>query len=203
MKQAAGWESSVTLRRWAAIAACAACPCAWAQADSAPIDMLAAAPEALPARLEVSTLRLPRLDGLDPGSSGPRLNLSLLPPRRSGLGLAVGMGGFAPPPGVAGQPTPASMNLDVGLHWRHTTDDNYQVDVTAWRRINPQPDAYSLVQLRQPTTYVARVELNLNSARRKGLVADRGFLGLQLENSARISLRRKNGGTMLYYRLKF
>ena len=36
-----------------------------------------------------------------------------------------------------------------------------------------------------------------------GLVAERGFLGLQLESGARITVRRSGGKPMLYYRSKF
>lgn len=189
---------------WVLAAACAACPSAWSQAiDSAPADMVAAAGASDgAARLQVSATRFPRIEGLDSATSGTRLDLTMLPPRRSAVGVAFGMSGFEPPPAIAGQPAAASLNFDLGVHWRHTTDANYQVDLTAWRRMNTQPDAYTMIQQRLPSAYVARVELNLNGQRR-GLVADRGFLGLQLESGARIGLRRKDGGTMVYYRVRF
>ena len=53
-------------------------------------------------------------------------------------------------------------------------------------------DAVDLVQARQPT-YGARVEMQLGSLPQRGFVADRGFLGLQLEGGARITVRRSGG----------
>jgi hypothetical protein len=191
----------------AVLAACAACQCAVAEPADAPVVSMETASmgargENLP-RIEVSRSTLPRLEGLDGGTSGPRLDFTVLSPQRSSVGLAFGMSGFAAPQPPAGQPANL-MNLDVGLRWRHTTDSNYQVDVAAWRRMSPQPDAYMLVQSRQPTAYLARVELNLGgTTTRSGLVAGRSFIGLQLESGARISLKRKDGGTMLYYRTRF
>jgi hypothetical protein len=156
----------------------------------------------LPPRVQVTQTQLPRLDGLDSNTSGPRLDMTVLPRRLTGFGLALGMSGFQPPQAALGPSTSPSTNFDVGVHWRHTTDSNYQVDVAAWRRMTPQPDAYTLIQQRQAPTYMARVELNL-SGKGSGLMAERGFIGMQLEGGARVTLGRKNGGTMLYYRTKF
>jgi hypothetical protein len=155
------------------------------------------------ARLEISTTNLPRLDGVD-GATGPRLDLTLLPPRRSTMGLALGMTGvFAATTitgaGLAPAPQPA---VDVGLHWRHTLDGHQRIDITAWRRMAQQPDAYTLVQSNEPA-YGARVEFNLNSARKTGLVADRGFIGLQMQGGGRFTVRRKDGRPMIYYRTRF
>jgi hypothetical protein len=91
-------------------------------------------------------------------------------------------------------------NLDIGLHWRYTLDSNYRIDVKAWRRW-VTPDAIDLVQSRQ-NIYGARVEMQI-AAPRSGLVADFGFLGLQLEGGARLTLRRHSGGPMVYYRDSF
>jgi hypothetical protein len=205
MKLATHRESGATYRLLMVAATCAACHAAFAQqADPvmASVDTaaLAARTESMP-RLEVTRSTLPRLEGLDSSTSGPRLDLTLLPPRRS-VGLALGMSGFQPQQPLAGQ-LPPSMNFDVGLTYRHTTENNYQLDFTAWRRVPQQPDAMTLVQQRMQPTYLARVELNLSGGSRSGLVADRGFLGVQLENGARISLKRKDGGAMVYYRKKF
>lgn len=188
-----------------ALAAGAAAEPALAQVEVAQLD-----PAVLPraeqqqARLEISTFALPRIDGLDGGFASQRVDVTLLPPRRTAMGLAMGMSGIfalANPTGAGLAPTP-QLALDVGLRWRHTLDSNQRIDITAWRRVTPQPDAYTLVQARQPT-YGARVELNLNSARRSGLVADRGFLGLQLESGGRFTVRRKDGRPMIYYRTRF
>lgn len=187
-----------------ALAGAGSCACAWAQDEViAQLD-----PSALPhrveqpARLEVSATTLPRLDGLE--ASRPRLDMTLLPPRRSAVGLAVGMSGLFQQPAAAGAGlppgTPAAM--DVGVHWRHTLDSNQRVDITAWRRVAQQTDAMLAPHL-EPT-YGARVELNLGPQRRSGFVMDRsGFLGLQLQSGARISIKRKYGGPMIYYRSTF
>lgn len=209
MEVAARRESPVSPRLLVAMAACALCHAAFAQQQtdlvvtSADTGTLAMRNESLP-RIEVTRSTLPRLEGLDSTTSGPRLDLTVLPPRRS-FGLALGMSGFQPPPQqlIGSQPAP-SMNFDVGVTYRHTTENNYQVDFTAWRRMPSQPDAMTLVQQRMQPTYLARVELNLGSGGSgKGFVAERGFLGVQLENGARISLKRKDGGAMVYYRKKF
>jgi hypothetical protein len=120
------------------------------------------------------------------------------------MGLAVGMSGVFAPPAVTGAGlAPATQPaVDVGLHLRHTLDGNQRIDITAWRRMPQQPDAYSLAQADQPT-YGARVELNLSSQRKSGLVADRGFVGFQLESGGRFTVRRKDGRPMIYYRTRF
>ena len=205
MKPATYRESGVFTRMLVVAGACAACHGAFAQqADFtiAAMDSAALVPrsETLP-RVEITHSSLPRLESQDGPMGGSRLDLTVLPSRRS-LGLALGMTGFQPQQPVAGQ-FAQPFNVDVGLTWRHTTDGNHQIDVSAWRRVTPQPDAWTLIQQRQPT-YVARVEYSMAGAGAKsGLVADRGFLGLQLENGARISLKRKDGGAMVYYRKKF
>lgn len=182
---------------------CLAAPAAWSQEAIETADA-AAAGEA-PLRLEVTAATLPRFDPVDAASSASRLDLALLPPRPSAVGLALGMSNLPPQNpqmaaalGGAGRP-----NLDVGVHVRHTLDSNHQIDVTAWRRMTQQPDAHTLIQQQQPR-YLARVEMNLNNSRKKTpLLADKGFLGVQLDSGARLSLRRKNGGPMLYYRNTF
>lgn len=153
-------------------------------------------------QLELSGTVLPRFDNTDGSTHTSRLNLTWLPPRRSALGLAVGMSSpygssLAPGPAFAGN----SSGVDLGLHWRYTLDSNYRVDVTAWRRMAPA-DAAALVQSQTPT-YVARIEMGIGQATRRGFVADRGFLGFQLESGARITVRRSGGKPMVYYRTKF
>jgi hypothetical protein len=184
----------------AAFAACAqdAVP---ADAGLAQAASAATAAEA-PLRLELSASERPRLDSTESSAGNPRIDLSLLPATRSAVGLAVGMSGLSSPSptSLAGANVPGPA-LDLGLHMRHTLESNHRIDVTAWRRVNSQPDAYTLIQMQQPR-YGARVEMNLKP-QRKGLLADRGFVGLQLEGGGRISVRRKHGGPMFYYRNTF
>jgi hypothetical protein len=153
-------------------------------------------------QMEITATSLPRFENIDGATRASRLDLTLLPPGRSSLGLAFGVTsmegpGFAPT-GVSAT-TPNSVNL--GLHWRYTLDSNNRVDITAWRRIQ-QPDALSLIQTREPS-YGARVEMRIQPVLRNGLVADKGFLGVQLESGARVTLRRSHGKPMIYYRTKF
>lgn len=187
------------------LAAWAAAEPASAQVEIAQLDPAYVTPRAeRTPRLEVSATALPRLDGQDGGFAAPRVDFMLLPPRRSAMGLAVGMSGMFAPTGATGAGlTPAAQPaVDLGLHWRRSIDGNPRIDITAWRRLAPEPDAYTLAQERQPT-YGARVELNLSPARRSGLVADRGFLGLQLQGGGRFTVRRKDGASMIYYRTRF
>ena len=92
-------------------------------------------------------------------------------------------------------------SVDVGLQWRHPLSNQKFVDITAWRRLAPPPDALSLVQ-QQDTVYGARVEMKLTSPTLKRFLADK-FIGLQLDSGARIGLRRSNGNPTIYYRNQF
>jgi hypothetical protein len=156
-------------------------------------------------QVEVSTATLPRFDRIDGAARASRLDVTLLPQTRSAVGLAVGItsvSGLNPAlgPGIVGVPA-----VDLGVHWRYTFDSNYRFDVTAYRRV-PNSDAISLIESHDPG-YGARVELGLGSiqakGRSKGFVADRGFLGFQLESGARLTIKRSGGKPMLYYRNSF
>jgi hypothetical protein len=153
-------------------------------------------------QLDLSASSLPRFDNTDGSTRSSRIDMTLLPPRRSALGLSLGMtssqgAGFAAAPPYLGAPT----SVDLGLHWRYTPDGNYRIDVTAWRRVVPA-DALTLVQIHQPS-YGARMEMQIGPVQRTGFVADRGFIGFQLESGARVTLRRSGGKPMIYYRTRF
>lgn len=152
-------------------------------------------------QLEVTASTLPRFDGADALTQTTRVDMRLLAPGRSGLGLAVGLNSASGGGGAFPTLTPAR-SIDLGVHWRYTFDSNHRFDVTAYRKV-PNGDAISLIESRDPT-YGARVEMGFGSRSvRKGFVADRGFVGLQLEGGARVSVKRKNGGPMFYYRNTF
>jgi hypothetical protein len=173
---------------------------AWS-AGQAPASPASLAPdgqdEHSPLQLEVSASSLPRFENVDGSNRASRVDLAWLPPRRSALGLSLGMTRVD----ASGAPYAAGASVDLGLHWRYTLDSNYRLDVTAWRRLMP-PDALTLVQMRQPS-YGARVEMQIRPVTKTGFVADRGFLGFQLESGARVTLRRSGGKPMIYYRTRF
>lgn len=189
---------------------CLAAPVAWAASDAiidttistgiAQADLAMTADPLRRLQIELSGTSLPRFDSTDGSTRASRIAITLLPPRRSALGLSVGVtnphGPMLSAPFANGSP-----RMDLGLHWRFAPDDNYRVDITAWRRM-AQPDALTLVQNQEPT-YGARIEMGLGQAYRTGFVAQRGFLGFQLESGARITLRRSGGKPMVYYRTRF
>ena len=188
------------------LALCAACPALRAQ-DGAPASaemLVAQAQFDSSVRVQVQTSALPRLEAQDSGFQAPRIDVSLFPgARSSGLGALVGMSGFTvrqtpQAPGLQA----ARPSIDLGLHWTQRVQTQ-QVDIMAWRRMgDDDDDAYSLATSRQPV-YGARVEMNLSAGRKSGLAADLGFVGLQMESGARISIKRRNGGPMVYYRSSF
>jgi hypothetical protein len=196
-----GWEVPFD-RLWIVMAAgIGAAGSLWAQdSGQLPQDLaLAEARKESPVRILVNTSTLPRLESQDTGFQAPRVDVSLLPAGRSGLGVAVGMSN----PRASAQPlgfTPRS-SMDLGLHWRQMVHSK-QIDVTAFRRMTPDEDAYTLIQQRQPV-YGARVEMTLTAARKTGFSAESGFIGMQLESGAKISIKRRNGGPMMYYRSAF
>jgi hypothetical protein len=152
-------------------------------------------------RVQVRTSTLPRMDAQDTGFQAPRVDLSLTPANSRGLGAVVGVSGFAPGATPLGL-QPQRPSVDFGLRWSHTLQSQHQVDVMAWRRMNTPDDAYSLIQQKQPV-YGARVEMNLARASKSGFALDRGFIGMQLESGARITVKRKDGRPMVYYRTSF
>jgi hypothetical protein len=187
-----------------ALAACSLCPVLAQDAGQLPGDaLLAEARKEQPSvRVQVQASTLPRLDVQDSGFQAPRVDVSLFPARAGGIGAVVGMSGFSgqQPPmlGLA----PMRPSVDFGLRFSQKLLNDHQIDVTAWRRMQLPDDAYTLSQAREPV-YGARVELNLKPARKGGFGFDRGFLGLQLESGARISIKRKDGRPMIYYRTTF
>lgn len=187
--------------RWKAtvLAVFVACPMAWAQdAGQTPAELaLAEVRTEAPLRVQVQTSTLPRLEAQqDNGFRSPRVDVSVFPANAYGVGAVFGMSGFS---GSQPQPlgfAPVRPAVDLGLRWNRN-----QIDITAWRRMHTADDAYAMIQAREPV-YGARVEMNLKST--GGLLAlDKSAIGLQLQSGARISIKRKNGGPMVYYRTTF
>ena len=194
------------LRRAALAALClAACPAFAVDGDDGTLTLaqagITSGGRSRP-QLELSTSSLPRFENTDGSNRSSRLDMTWLPPRRSALGLSLGMSS-ADSTALVG-PTPLTglgTNVDLGVHWRYTVDGNNRFDVTAYRRLLP-PDALTMVQTRE-ASYGARVEMQVGSSPKSGFAIDRGFVGLQLESGARVTLRRSGGKPMMYYRSKF
>jgi hypothetical protein len=191
-----------------ALVLCAAGPAGAQEADPVAGEvLLAQGPKEPPLRVQVQTTPLPRFDP-DFGYQSPRVDVAVFPSRRrsGGLGAVFGISGFnASPlspwmlqsPGV----WPPRASVDLGLRWSQRVQSQ-QIDITAWRRMSAEDDAWHLVQMHQPL-YGARVEMNLSAGRKPGFSAGGGFIGFQFESGARISVKRKNGGPMIYYRTAF
>jgi hypothetical protein len=145
--------------------------------------------------LEVTTSNTPRFDSVE---------TSLMPQQqRSGVGLSFGVTNFAAPRVGFTPPGTLGRTLDLGVHWRYTLDSSTRFDVTAYRRMPDNNDAISLIESHDPS-YGARVEMSLGSDKlRKGFVAEKAFIGIQLEGGARLTVKRSFGGPMLYYRNSF
>ena len=155
-------------------------------------------------QINVTTLSLPRLDGSDPAGRTQRIDFSMLPRQPSALGISLGLiGASASTPAKAALGGGSSADLSVGMHWRYAPDSSgNQIDILAWRRVSGPTDALALIQTNRPE-YGARVELKVNERVRSGLVADRAFVGMQLDGGARLSVKRSAGKPMLYYRNTF
>jgi hypothetical protein len=197
--------------RWGSVLGCcaalvAAAWCPAVQADEParpPAEVLVAQAKMEPRlRLQVQTTSLPRFDAQDSGFQGPRVDVSVTPFNASGSGLGAVVG-LASPSGAPMGLQSRATSVDLGLRWSQRLQNQHRVDITAWRRMNTPDDAYSLIQMNQPV-YGARVEMNLSAKTRKtGFALDRGFIGLQLQSGARITIKRRNGHPMVYYRTIF
>lgn len=157
-----------------------------------------------PLKLQVEASSLPRLEAQDRGFQAPRVDISVFPNhQQTGLGAVFGMSGFSAEPGAATVGLPQQRpSFDVGLRWTQRLQSQRHVDITAWRRMNNDDDAYSLIQQQQPT-YGARVELNLTPATRTGFAIDHGSIGVQFSGGGRLAVKRSNGHPMIYYRTSF
>jgi len=199
-------ERSVCRSAAIALGVLAICPLGWAQEVVAVAGsmqdrvMAVEARSEQGARLEVNSSTLPRLDAQDSGFQAPRVDMAFSPQSR-GLGVVLGMGNIGMRNATQPNSFSSQPSVDLGLRWRQTVYSN-QVDVTAWRRMNTDQDAYSLIQQRTPV-YGARVEMRLDNGKSPLINMTGGFLGFQLESGAKISVKRKDGRPMVYYRTAF
>lgn len=200
-------------RRWLAVglllgaSGALAQPVDWASGTAAltPVPLASAArgSGAPGSVIEISASKLPRFDNFDGSNrTQQRIDMALLTPGRSSFGVTLGVTALSPSrygPGADG--TEGLTGANLGLQWRYLLDGNHRIDITAWRDLGRPKDALSMIQSRD-AGYGARVEMRLSGSR-SALVADRGFIGVQLDGGARITLRRSGGKPMVYYRNKF
>jgi hypothetical protein len=152
--------------------------------------------------VEVNTSSLPRFDGADGATRSNRVDVTVLPAHALGMGFAVGVSSHSGFPRGFAPSAVAAPTVDFGLRWHYTLDSSYRFNITAYRRVL-NTDALSLVENSDPS-YGARVEMGMGVQNlRKGFVADRGFVGLQLEGGGKVTVRGKHGGPMFYYRNQF
>ena len=153
--------------------------------------------------IEISTSNLPRFDNFDGSNrTQQRIDMALLSPGRSAFGVTMGVSGLSPSrSGFNAGFADALPAVNLGLQWRYILDNNRRVDITAWREVGRPNDALAMIQS-QEASYGARVEMQLAGSR-SPLVAERGFVGMQLDGGARITLRRSGGKPMVYYRNQF
>ena len=190
-----------------ACAALAAEPAEWVSAttafSAAPLASGAAGAAAPGSLIEISASKLPRFDNFDGSSrTQQRFDMALVSPGRSSFGVTMGVSGLSPARYGLSAGAPDGLNgVNLGLQWRYLLDNNRRIDITAWRDLGRPNDALSMIQSSE-AGYGARVEMQLSGSR-TAFVADRGFIGMQLDGGARITLRRSGGKPMIYYRNKF
>ena len=138
-----------------------------------------------------------------PGSRYGEVTGWLAPARPASLGLTLGVLS-AGLPGSSGQAVPLA--YDLGLRWRTRLEQRVHLDVQAWTR-TPQQfaayDAMGMIWSREPTSVGTRLEVQWKPSRTGGLVPEFGAIGVQLQGDAKLLLRARRGGPMLYYRAKF
>lgn len=169
----------------------------------APLALKATGAAAVGSQIEISSSNLPRFDNFDGGQrTVQRVDMALLSPGRSSFGVTMGLSSLSPSRYALGSGAADGLPaVNLGLQWRYVMADNRRVDITAWRDLGRPNDALSMIQSRD-AGYGARVEMQLSGSR-SSFVADRGFIGVQLDGGARITLRRSGGKPMVYYRNKF
>lgn len=155
-----------------------------------------------PLNLEIEASRPPRLDQPEGPFSTTRLDFTHWPHNASDNGRIGFALGLSIPRSAVLDPR-FGQSVDVGVRWRSTLDSTRRIDVSAWRRVTPAPDAISMINTTQPGLYATRVEMQFTAGRSRGLVTELGAIGMQLESGAKLSLRTKYGKPMLYYRAQF
>ena len=122
--------------------------------------------------------------------------------RPSSLGMTLGVLSASGASGAQSAP----LAYDLGLRWRSRLQQRIHLDVQAWAH-SPQrpgaPDALGMVWAREPASVGTRLEVQWKASRTGGLVPEFGAIGVQLQGDAKLLLRARHGGPMVYYRTKF
>ncbi|SDL93826.1 hypothetical protein SAMN05428957_101200 [Oryzisolibacter propanilivorax] len=169
--------------------------------SAAPLDSIA--PATFTSRSEELTALAASLDS--PPVPGLRLNEVtgwLTPDRPSSLGVTLGVLSASDPGNRQG--SAAALAYDLGLRWRSRLEQRVHLDVQAWAR-TPQPafDAITMIWSREPASVGTRLEVQWKASRTRGVVPEFGAIGVQLQGDAKLLLRARHGGPMVYYRTKF
>lgn len=154
------------------------------------------------------TEELPALAASLASQSPPGLRLNevtgwLTPDKPSSLGVTLGVLSASDPAGNR-QSTTMPLAYDLGLRWRSRLEQRVHLDVQAWAR-TPQPafDAMAMIWSREPASVGTRLEVQWKASRTRGVVPEFGAIGVQLQGDAKLLLRARHGGPMVYYRTKF
>lgn len=126
----------------------------------------------------------------------------LTPDRPASLGLTLGV----LTPGTEGRSPNVPLAYDLGIRLRSRLEQRVHLDLHAWARSSQSAsshDAVAMVWSREPTSAGTRVEVQWKASRTSGLVPEFGAIGVQLQGDARLLLRARHGGPMVYYRTKF
>ncbi|QEA11656.1 hypothetical protein [Comamonas flocculans] len=97
----------------------------------------------------------------------------------------------------------------VGVHWRQPMGGRLRLGVSGWMQWSGNfRNAAQAVQAQHSAAlpvYAARLEVQWKSARGGGIIPEFGAIGVQLQGGgdARLLLRARHGGPMVYYRAKF
>ncbi|WP_157948330.1 hypothetical protein [Pulveribacter suum] len=126
----------------------------------------------------------------------------LTPDKPSRMGLTLGLLSARPFASAASSP----LAYDLGVRLRSRLEQRVHLDVHAWARTPQQfaaHDAQGMIWSREPASVGTRVEVQWKASRTGGVVPEFGAIGVQLQGDAKLLLRARRGGPMVYYRAKF
>lgn len=215
------WRSGLEWGIVCMLCSCAAFPARGDEslAESATAALWQAQAEASTAAFTLNSATYPALDGNDlPHASSSNsiqymdITSWLTPLQASRLGLSVGVVSRADGavPGAAFSttyPPGTPLAYALGVRWRSQLQPRVQLDLQAWARTSPHTglhDAMGMIWGRdQGRSFATRLEVQWSASRTRGLVPELGAIGVQLQGDARLVLRARRGGPMVYYRAKF